>query len=307
LACGSGRLTFPLVEAGFTVDAVDNAKGMLNRLNLKLESASADVKDRAKIICADMSKRNKKAWSHKTLEAWQKLNGSPEDMAKEILKDPRKILWRTIDHLGDVKSKRVINLLGSHGKKAVSLALLGAEVTVVDISEKNKEYAMAAAEVAGVKITYIVSDVLSLNLEGLKSSYNIVLTELGILHYFLDLNPFFKVTYDLLRGGGKLVLNEGHPIKKCIKMDDVEKPYLDGNYFDSGIIENSVAYEFIFGEVERRHSPKCFLRRWTLGEVITAVAEEGFVIKKLVEDPGPYRHIPAYFTLVSEKRKETGK
>jgi 2-polyprenyl-3-methyl-5-hydroxy-6-metoxy-1,4-benzoquinol methylase len=147
----------------------------------------------------EMSRRNKEAWSYRTLEAWQRLNGSPAEMAKDMLGGPRKKLWRTIDYLGDVKGRRVINLLGSQGKKAVPLALLGAEVTVVDISEKSKEYALAVAEAAHTKITYIVSDILSLNTEELNSTCDIVLMELGILHYFLDLNLFFRITYDLLK------------------------------------------------------------------------------------------------------------
>ena len=254
----------------------------------------------------EMSRRNKEAWSYRTLEAWQDRNGTPEEMAEKMLKNPRKMLCRTIEYLGDVESKSIISLLGSYGGKAVPLALLGAEVTVVDISEKNKEYAMALAEFAGVRLNYIVSDVLSLDIVGLNRSFDILLMELGILHYFFDLSTFFKVTYDLLRGGGKIVLNEGHPIKKCIKMDDVEKPYLEGNYFDSEIRENPVAYESAFIEAERKDFPKCLLRRWTLGEVITAVAGEGFVIKKLVEDPGTYGHLPGHFTLVAERRIDTG-
>ena len=83
-----------------------------------------------------MSEANMKAWTHRTEEAWFKLYGSPSVCAQNIIDEgPEKKPHRTIDFLGDVNGKRIINLLGSHGRKAVPLALLGAEVTVVDISE----------------------------------------------------------------------------------------------------------------------------------------------------------------------------
>ena len=46
------------------------------------------------------------------------------------------------------------------------LALLGAEVTIFDISEGNKRYALEAAEAAGVKISFEVGDVLEMDCTG---------------------------------------------------------------------------------------------------------------------------------------------
>ncbi len=52
------------------------------------------------------------------------------------------------------------NICGSCGKKAIPLALLGAEVTVFDISETNRKYAMETAKAAGVKIRYDVCEII---------------------------------------------------------------------------------------------------------------------------------------------------
>ena len=52
-----------------------------------------------------------------------------------------------------MKGKKIANLLGSCGNKAISLAILGAEVTAVDISEHNKKYTMEVAQEAGVNIS----------------------------------------------------------------------------------------------------------------------------------------------------------
>lgn len=100
---------------------------------------------------------------------------------------------REVDHylpyIQSPKGKHIINLLGSKGNKAVALALLGSDVTVVDISASNAKYANELAAAADVSIHYIVSDVLDVNLS---KSFDIVLLELGVLHYFLDLKPLFK-------------------------------------------------------------------------------------------------------------------
>jgi SAM-dependent methyltransferase len=43
-------------------------------------------------------------------------------------------------------------------------------------------------------------------------TYDIVLLELGVLHYFLDLTPLLSVVHQLLRPGGLLLLREFHPV-----------------------------------------------------------------------------------------------
>ena len=47
---------------------------------------------------------------------------------------------------------KIANICGSCGKKAIPLALLGADVTVFDISEENRRYAMETAQAANVSI-----------------------------------------------------------------------------------------------------------------------------------------------------------
>ena len=48
----------------------------------------------------------------------------------------------------------IANICGSCGKKAVPLAILGAEVTVFDISEDNKKYALEVASAAKVNLNF---------------------------------------------------------------------------------------------------------------------------------------------------------
>lgn len=64
--------------------------------------------------------------------------------------DPRHPLRHWLKYLGNPTGLKVLNLLGSHGMKANCFALLGAEVTVVDISEENRLYASEVAAAAGL-------------------------------------------------------------------------------------------------------------------------------------------------------------
>jgi len=106
----------------------------------------------------NQSRANKEAWSYRAYEFWTNNVGLPNEVAKDMMRHPETHLRRHIEFLGDVNGKKIANLLGSCGKKAVPLAILGADVTIVDISEDNKKYAMEVAKEAGVNLTYIVSD-----------------------------------------------------------------------------------------------------------------------------------------------------
>jgi 2-polyprenyl-3-methyl-5-hydroxy-6-metoxy-1,4-benzoquinol methylase len=142
-------------------------------------------------------------------------------LAADMKKEPKKHLRRHLEYLGDVKGKKIANLLGSCGEKAVPLAILGADVTVIDISEQNKNYAMEVAKEAGVNLTYIVLDFLDLDITKMCNSFDIAYMEGGILHYFGDLNEFSKKIYSIIKVGGKLVLNDFHPIRKIFRIHGI--------------------------------------------------------------------------------------
>ena len=154
----------------------------------------------------DYSEQNKKAWEYNAYEFWTKTAGTPAERAKEDMADPEKMLRRYAKYFGSYEGVKVANICGSCGKKAVPLALLGAEVTVFDISEDNKRYAMETAEAAGVRISYEVGDVLEADLEKYGGYFDVVFMEGGILHYFHDIDEFMRIMYALLKNGGKIMV-----------------------------------------------------------------------------------------------------
>ena len=72
---------------------------------------------------------------------------------------------------------KIANICGSCGKKAIPLAILGAEVTVFDISEENKRYALETAQAANVSINYVVGDVMDIDLGQYGGTFDVVFME----------------------------------------------------------------------------------------------------------------------------------
>jgi 2-polyprenyl-3-methyl-5-hydroxy-6-metoxy-1,4-benzoquinol methylase len=260
----------------------------------------------------DHSAHNESAWNKGPYEAWLARYGTPREAAARIKQNPAGRLSSLLDHLGEVQGRRIINLLGSHGSKAVALSLLGADVTVVDIASENARYAEELALEAGAALEYIVSDVLELPEDELSGSYDIVLMEFGILHYFVDLQPLMQIVGKLLKIGGRLVLQDFHPVSTKLIVSKgarhtIRKHKVEGNYFDTSIEEVDVAYRKFLPAEEQLQLSKVRLRRWTLGEIVTAVAAEGLFVRKLLEEPNQSSEvfdqgIPKSFTLVAEKK-----
>ncbi|MEK3862377.1 class I SAM-dependent methyltransferase [Paenibacillus sp. FSL H7-0716] len=252
-------------------------------------------------------------WNEDTYTAWVTRFGTPSEAAAKLIKEPSVKLYPLLSFFGEVKGKKMMNLMGSNGMKAVALSLLGAEVTVADFSEANARYAADLAQEAGVPLTYIVSDILKLPENVLDGSYDIVFAELGIVHYFTNLTLFMETARRLLSPGGVFVLRDFHPVTtKLISSKGstakVRKHKVNGDYFDSSLEEKKVSYSKYLPSTgkpagEEEHSV-VYWRRWTLGEIVTAAANSGLVIRQLVEEPNLSsdvydKGIPKTFTLVA--------
>lgn len=252
---------------------------------------------------------NEEAWNKESYNAWIERFGTPDEAAKKLKLNPIKPLSTIYNKFGQVQNKKIMNLMGSNGYKATALALLGAQVSVVDFSIGNKKYAEELAKEAGVNIRYILSDVLQLSNKGLDGVYDIVFAEMGILHYFLDLAPFVDTIYNLLNKDGIVVIRDFHPISTKLitsrgSTAKVRKHKVTGDYFDSSLEEKEVAYSKYLKEEEKPE--KVLLRKWNLGEIVTAFAQRGLTIKELEEEPNLSgdafdKGIPKTFILVAQK------
>lgn len=262
------------------------------------------VKTHLRALQMHNSQLNELAWNQDTYDAWVQRFGTPQEAGSRIKKDPEGRLGSLYSYLEPLAGKTVINLLGSHGTKAIAMALLGAKVTVVDISRENAHYANAVAQAAGINVHYLISDVLNLPENELNASYDLVLMELGILHYFVDIEPLASVIAQLLRPGGRLILQDFHPISTKLISSKGKKHKVTGNYFDKSLTVTDVAFSKHLPSDKQDIARQVYLRRWTLGEVVTAIAQAGLVIRRLDEEPNSKIDdigLPKTFTLVAEK------
>jgi SAM-dependent methyltransferase len=233
----------------------------------------------------EMSEINRIGWSQFAYEAWQDRHGTPKQYAKKLKENPEKPIRYYLDELGDVRGKRILNMLGSKGNKAVCFALLGADVTVVDISPENQRYALELAEEAGVFISYLVADALDID-ENELLTFDIIILEMGVLHYFLDLHPLFYKVKKLMNENSVFILRDYHPF--ISKVLDFEKSTLavEGDYFNDACIEVEVAYAHLLAETQRQDLKKNVIRRWTISETINALINSGLSIQQMNEDKG---------------------
>ncbi|MDF2537370.1 MAG: hypothetical protein K0S76_391 [Herbinix sp.] len=251
---------------------------------------------------------NERAWNDLAYEAWNNKFGAPQIAAKRIMDNPEKTLTGLNHKLGQVSGKKIANLLGSNGTKAIALAVLGADVTVFDFSKGSRTYAEEAADIAKVKIRYVLENIVDLPESELSADYDIVFAEIGIIHYFTDLVPFFITAYQLLGSGGRFILRDFHPVSnKLISSKGttakIRKHKVDGDYFDTSLVESEISYAKYLPAVETQ---KVYLRKWNLGEIITAAAKAGLIIESLEEEPNlsceQYdRGIPKTFILTAKK------
>ncbi|SES18470.1 bifunctional 2-polyprenyl-6-hydroxyphenol methylase/3-demethylubiquinol 3-O-methyltransferase UbiG [Psychrobacillus sp. OK032] len=236
---------------------------------------------------------NQSGWNQSAYQAWTNRHGSPKEYAKKLVENPTDSVSHYLKFMGDVEDKKIANFLGSKGNKAVSFSLLGAKVCVVDISDDNRKYAMELAKEAKVDIKYIVSDILEVPEDEGLVDFDFVLLELGVLHYFVDLMPLFKVVCNTLKPGGHFILRDYHPVVSKLLNVEAGKLTANGDYFSKEVIEEDIAYSFLLSEEEQVNLKKVNIRRWSLGEIVTAISNAGFRINYLEEEAGVRWAFPA--------------
>lgn len=248
----------------------------------------------------DYSYQNKKAWEYNAYDFWVSRSGTPAQRAKMDLEDPVGMLRRYAGYFDTYDGVRVANICGSCGKKAVPLAILGAEVTIFDISEDNKRYALEAAKEANVNINFEVCDVLEIDLEKYGEYFDVVFMEGGVLHYFHDIDEFMRIMYHLLKDNGKLICSDFHPFTKIADILNLEQNTMD--YFSTDVFEGEMAHARFFDEETRKRMPKCSYRKYTISEIINSIIGNGFTLQRFDEHPAwSNKKVPGEFTAVAVK------
>ena len=253
----------------------------------------------------DYTLEHKKAWEFDAYNFWVRQCGTPAERAREDVENPRKMLRKYADYFDRFEGVRIANICGSCGKKAIPLAMLGADVTVFDLSEDNRRYDMETAEAANTAITFEVCDILEINLAKYAGVFDVVFMEGGILAYFHDLDPFMKMMAALLKPDGKMICSDFHPFIKIMDTLKIGTPAM--SYFSTEVFEGEMAHARFYDEETRKRFPKCRYRRYTVSEILNAILRNGFTLLQFDEHPAwEDRTLPGEFTAVAVKRPCTG-
>lgn len=246
----------------------------------------------------EQSFKNKKAWEHRAYEFWIKRDGTPKEKANKIIKDPLSCLKKHSGEFLECNNLKIANICGSNGRKAIPLALLGADVTVFDISEENEKYALELADCANVKISYEVCDIFDINIEKYGEYFDVIYMEGGVLHYFNSINRLMDLLSNLLKCNGKMILSDFHPFRKVINKQIVERT--KGNYFDSEMHNDDIAYKQ-YCEKEDEF-PDVLLRYYTLSEILNSIIKADLKLCEFNEHPDYNdKRIPGEFTIIAKK------
>ncbi len=213
--------------------------------------------------------------------------------------------------------RRAIHLQCAGGRDTLSLWNQGAvEVIGVDISDRMIDVARQKSAALGAPATWYRCDVLATPAE-LNGTADLVYTGRGALNWIIDLAGWARVVTRLLKPGGRLYLFEGHPLTYVWDTEaiDFKLSVEYSNYFAEQVDMTQGWPATYIGELDRpvtEQAPK-YERLWTLGTIVTTLAETGLRLERLEEHPDQYwdefpnmqpemvRRLPNTFSLLMRK------
>lgn len=178
------------------------------------------------------------------------------------------IIPYTLEKLGDVKGKYILDLGCGEGGYSRALAHKGAIVTAADCSEVFIEYAKNKAKEEGLRIDHCILNANTLN-DINNNYYDIVLCSMMLMDV-KDLDGTLKEIHRVLKQNGKVFISILHP---CFKGKETKWMLNDGN-IEVIVSDYHNPKEWI-GEIKGINAPILY-RHWTLSDYIKAFVKNSF-------------------------------
>jgi SAM-dependent methyltransferase len=206
--------------------------------------------------------------------AWDEVHRRRAESLGARLRIPEHVRER----LPDLAGRTVLHLQCGTGEETAELAERGALVTGVDVSEE----ALAVARERWPEIAWVRGDVQALPVELRRGRFDLVYTGGGILVWLHDLAAWAAGIHAALRPGGFLLLFDEHPVLACLD----EFLHWREDYFDESPqpVVGWTHFDLPGDPAEEEHVE----RFWRLGQIVTALAQAGLVIRRLEELPAEH-------------------
>lgn len=207
----------------------------------------------------------------------------------------RTVFPEELELLGDLGGRRLLHLLCNSGQDTLSLAGLGAQATGVDISDEAIERAQALSAESGIGAEFVRADVYDYLAEAAARGerFERIYCGYGAICWLRDLQAFARGVAALLEPGGRLAIVEFHPASNMFDPEwRLARPYpqggalltLDGVGDYVGAAQGGLSPSgFASGPADFVNPHECYLFRWGLGELVSAVAAAGLHVSALHE------------------------
>ncbi len=230
----------------------------------------------------EISRANSRAWDkeEETGSWWSKIvDESLIAKAREGNLELRITTERTVPESWSkmLKDKSVLVLCGGGGQQTPLIAAYGADVTSLDISERQIEKDREALSRYSLEAKTIVGDVLSLPFED--ESFDAIVNPIS-LNFVSDLNKAYSEIDRVLKKGGVFMMGIANPVLYIFDEKKMEKK-LKVKYTLPFSADKSLSEREYKKRIERNDTIEF---SHTLESIITPLLRRGFVIEDFFTD-----------------------
>lgn len=184
----------------------------------------------------DWLKQVKDDWNKTADSDWYKSLRTDAKIG-ELLNTPAKAFHPTVyalisKYFPDLKEKKILLPSSGDNHAAFAFALLGADVTSADISERQLENAAIIADKLKLDIEFICDNTMDLsNIED--AAYDLVYTSNGTHSWIPDLNIMYKNIHRVLKSSGYSIMYDIHPFNRPFTGEPWKEPKISKSYNDT--------------------------------------------------------------------------
>lgn len=210
-------------------------------------------------------------WLKQVKEDWNQTADSPwyqslrtDERINALLRQPTSAFHPGVyamlsSYIPDFHGKKVLLPSSGDNHAAFAFALLGAEVTSADISERQLENASAIAEKLRLSMDFVCDNTMELS-QMENDAYDLVYTSNGTHAWIPDLHRMYHNISRVLKPGGYSMMYDIHPFQRPFTGEPWKEPKVSKAYRDT--------------------MPSC---HWRVQDLVNANLSAGLALKEMAE------------------------